>query len=88
MILNILEMLWPYNKIGDKASIGVQKIAEEGYVGTTERYLKLQKNFGRIGSIIKTAARWPAHIPDASPLTAFFEVSSSFLEWFQTLILG
>ena len=45
-------------------------MAEEGYVGTSERFLKEQKNSKTINSILKTRAQWPAHIENgAAPLS-------------------
>jgi len=53
-------------------------VAEEGYVGTAERFIKVQKDFGNVLTIVKTAARWPAHIPNAGPLTTEFIVSNDW----------
>ena len=45
-------------------------MAEEGYVGTSERFLKEQKGSKTINSILKTRAQWPAHVENgAAPLS-------------------
>ena len=45
-------------------------MAEEGYVGTSERFLKEQKDSKTINSILKTRAQWPAHVENgAAPLS-------------------
>ena len=54
------------------ASPGIVKMAEEGYVGTTERQLEVDQKNGLVESILKTRAQWPAHQPGQQPLAGEF----------------
>ena len=71
-------------RIGDVASGGIRKMAEEGYIGIIERNLKLSES---VSYILKTRAQWPAHVDNGSPLDGkvYFNPTKSLFS-FTTMI--
>ena len=53
---------------GQIAQPGIIKMAEEGYVGTMERQLRIDQDNNQVEAILKTRAQWPAYQPGQATL--------------------
>ena len=53
---------------GQIAQPGIIKMAEEGYVGTMERQLRVDQSNNQVETILKTRAQWPAYQPGQTRL--------------------
>ena len=75
-------------RIGELASPGIVKMAEEGYVGTMERQLRIDQNNQQVKSILKTRAQWPAHQPGQKPLSGEIEFDQKHSFFSFTTMIG